>query len=64
MIPLVLMPVRNERHGGSGGPSYATKASIAARNKTRRFLEQHFTIVKKPVSETGWQLGGGTTLKL
>jgi hypothetical protein len=57
VIPLVLMAARNERHGGSGGPSYAARASTAARNKARQFLEAHFTIVPKPVHETGWKLG-------
>lgn len=56
-IPLVLMPVRNERMGGSSGPSYTTRASTTARNRARAFLEQHFTIVTKPVAATGWKLG-------
>lgn len=64
MIPLVLLPVRNERNGGSAGPSYTTKASLAARNKARVFLEEHFNIVPKPVHETGWKLGAETTLKI
>lgn len=51
------MPIRNERHGGKSGPSYAARASAAARNKARAFLESHFTIVPKPVHITGWQLG-------
>jgi hypothetical protein len=51
------MPIRNERHGGSGGPSYAARASTAARNKARQFLETHFTIVPKPAAQTGWKLG-------
>lgn len=59
-----MLPVRNERHGGSGGPSYTVRASMAARNKARKFLEQNFKIVKKPVSETGWLLGGQNTLQL
>lgn len=58
------MPVRNERHGGSTGPNYTTKASLAARNKARAFLESHFEIVPKPVQETGWQLGAESTLKI
>lgn len=64
MIPLVLLPVRNERMGGSGGPSYATRAGNAASTRARRFLEQYFTIVDKPVTDTGWQLGGDTILKI
>lgn len=59
-----MLPVRNERHGGSGGPSYVTRASIAARNKARRFLEENFSIVNKRVEETGWMLGGETQLKI
>ena len=59
-----MLPARNERHGGSGGPSYVIKASIAARNKARRFLAENFQIVKKPVHETGWLLGGENTLKI
>jgi len=51
------MPIRNERHGGKSGPSYTTRASMAARNKARAFLESHFRIVKKPIQETGWKLG-------
>ena len=58
-----MLPVRNERIGGDGGPSYANRASMDARNKARAFLEQHFSIVSKPVTETGWQLGS-KTLKL
>lgn len=63
VIPLVLLPVRNQRLGGDGGPSYANRASMDARNRARRFLEAHFTIVAKPVAETGWRLGRAT-LKL
>lgn len=51
------MPARNQRSGGDGGPSYANRASMDARNRTRKFLQEHFTITTKPVSETGWQLG-------
>lgn len=54
------MPVRNERMGGDGGPSFANRASMDARNRARKFLEQHFTIVPKPVTETGWKLGTAT----
>jgi hypothetical protein len=64
VIPLILLPVRNERLGGSGGPSYAIKASITARNKARRFLETHFQLVDKPATETGWKLGQNTFLKI
>lgn len=60
VIPLVLLPVRNQRLGGDGGPSYANRASMDARNRARRFLEAHYTIVPKPVHETGWQLGTAT----
>lgn len=56
-MPLVLLPVRNQRHGGDSGPSYADRASIAARNKARAFLETHFEITNQPLAETGWQLG-------
>lgn len=58
------MPVRNERHGGASGPDYVTRAGNAASSKATRFLEAHFTIVPKPVEETGWQLGGNTHLKI
>lgn len=64
LVPLVLMPVRNERLGGGGGPSYVTRAGNAASAKAREFLEAHFEIVDKPPTETGWQLGENTTLKL
>ena len=56
-MAIVLLPVRNEREGGSSGPSYATRASMAARNKARAWLQDNFTIVPKPPTETGWQLG-------
>lgn len=59
-LPLILMPARNQRHGGSTGPSYATRARMDAANRARAFLEQHFQIVPKPVAETGWQLGTAT----
>ena len=63
-IALILLPVRNQRLGGSSGPSYATKASMRARNKAAKFLREHFEIVNKPVSETGWKLGEHTYLKI
>lgn len=63
-LALVLLPVRNERHGGSAGPDYVTRAANAASNRARRYLEQHFQIVPKSPEQTGWQLGAGTTLKL
>lgn len=63
-IALILLPVRNERLGGSGGPSYSVKASMRARNKAARFLQEHFEIVNKPVTETGWKLGENTYLKI
>jgi hypothetical protein len=59
-----MLPVRNERLGGSGGPDYVTRATMAARNKAKRFLGENFTIVNKPVQETGWLLGGETVLKI
>ena len=61
---MVLLPIRNERIGGSGGPSYVAKASMAARVRALNFLKTHFEIVPKPVTETGWMLGGETTLKI
>lgn len=61
---MVLLPIRNERMGGSGGPSYVAKASMDARLRALNFLKQHFEIVSKPVTETGWMLGGETTLKI
>jgi hypothetical protein len=64
VIALVLMPVRNQRHGGNGGPGYIARASMAARNKARHFLEEHFTIVNKPLPEVGWQLGANNILKV
>jgi hypothetical protein len=64
-VPLVLMPVRNERLGGSGGgPDYVTKASLSAKNRARAFLEKHFEIVAKPLAEIGWMLGADTQLKI
>ena len=41
-----------------------TRAAMTARNKAKRFLAEHFTIVAKPVQETGWLLGGDTVLKI
>jgi hypothetical protein len=64
VIPLVLMPVRNERLGGSGGPNYVVRASLSARNQARRFLESHFEIVDKSPTEIGWKLGANTYLKI
>lgn len=55
-LAMVLLPARNERHGGDTGPSYVSEASIRARNKARRFFEKYYTITKKPLSEVGWQL--------
>ena len=63
-IALILLPVRNQRLGGSSGPSYATQASCRARNKAAKFLSDHFEIVSKPVTETGWKLGANTYLKI
>lgn len=56
-IALILLPVRNERMGGSAGPSYVTTASVKARNKARAWLEQHYRIVPQSPAETGWVLG-------
>ncbi len=58
------MPVRNERNGGTSGPSYVTRAGNIASSRAQRFLEKHFTIVAKSLEETGWQLGGNTHLKI
>ena len=64
-VALVLLPVRNERLGGSaGGPDYTTQASIAAKNRAVHFLETHFEIVDTPLHEIGWQLGANTQLKI
>jgi hypothetical protein len=63
VLPLVMMPVRNERLGGSGGPSYIIRASLAAKNKAHAFLTEHFTIVPKSPAETGWKLGTHTYLQ-
>lgn len=57
VIPMILMPIRNERLGGKAGPSYANRASMEAKNQARAFLETHFQIVPKPAHLTGWQLG-------
>lgn len=43
-LALVLLPVRNERHGGTSGPAYTTDANIKARNRARRWLEENFEI--------------------
>lgn len=61
---MVMMPVRNERHGGTTGPSYVVAASLAAKNKARAFLETHFEIVAASPAEVGWQLGANTQLKI
>lgn len=55
-IPLIMLPARNERHGGKTGPSYATNAAIDARNRCRQWLETHFEITDRPLHEVGWQL--------
>lgn len=59
-----MMPVRNERHGSTGGLSYVTRAGNQASSRAQRFLEKHFTIVAKPLEVTGWKLGGNTHLKI
>lgn len=64
VLPLVMMPVRNERLGASGGPSYILRASLAAKNKAYEFLQAHFTLVPKSPSEIGWRLGANTHLKI
>lgn len=61
---MILLPVRNERHGGKSGPGYVQHASMKARNKALKYMEENFTIVEKPVTETGWKLGGERTLKI
>jgi hypothetical protein len=58
------MPVRNERHGGTSGPDYVTRAGNTASARAEKFLAAHFTIVPKPLEQTGWQLGGNTILKI
>lgn len=55
-LALVLLPVRNERHGGTTGPAYTTDANIKARNRCRAWLEANFTIVPDPPAITGWKL--------
>lgn len=59
-----MLPVRNERLGGTSGPDYVIQSSLTARNKARRFLEENFEIVSRPWSETGWLLGSDTQLKI
>jgi len=56
VLAIIMLPVRNERNGGSTGPSYSTNAAIDARNRCRAWLEQHYTITNKPLIEVGWQL--------
>jgi hypothetical protein len=63
-IALVIMPIRNERLFNTSGPSYIVRASLAAKNKAHAFLAEHFTIVPKPPSETGWKLGTHTYLQI
>lgn len=64
MIAIVLLPVRNERLGGSGGPDYVTRAANSASARAKEFLHTHFTIVDRPPSEVGWLLGADTQLTL
>lgn len=45
-MALILLPIRNERLGGTAGPSYTTTASIKARNRCRAWLEETFTIAE------------------
>lgn len=56
-IALILQPVRNEREGGSSGPSYVTTAALKARNKARRWITRYYHITPAPLSELGWVLG-------
>jgi hypothetical protein len=63
-LATVMLPIRNQRIGANGGPSYTVRASISARNKCRRFLEDHFEIIPAPAAVVGWQLGAETPLKL
>lgn len=63
-LALVMLPIRNERHGASGGPSYILRASLAAKNKAYEFLQANFTLVPKSPSEIGWRLGANTHLKI
>ena len=47
-MAMILLPIRNERLGGSAsGPSYTTAASLKARNKARAWLEENFTIAEE-----------------
>lgn len=64
-VAMVLLPVRNERLGGSsGGADYALKAGLDAKNRAKDFLETHFEIVPESPEEIGWQLGSNTYLKI
>ncbi len=49
--------MRNERLGGSGGPSYVTTAALAARNRARAWLERHYSISPLSPAQLGWVLG-------
>lgn len=49
--------MRNERIGGSSGPSYVTTAALKARNKARRWLEATYRISDRPIADLGWVLG-------
>lgn len=43
---LALLPAMISRHGGKHhGPDHADSASIAARERCKRFLRRHFTIL-------------------
>ena len=63
VLAMVILPVRNERHGASGGPSFIVRASLRAKNRAYEFLKEHFEIVPKSPAETGWRLGANTYLK-
>lgn len=64
VVALVMMPVRNERIAGRSGPNYVDRKTMEARNRARAFLEAHFEIVAKPVTEVGWVLGAENQLSL
>ena len=57
ILAVIMLPVRNERNGGDTGPSYAVNAAIDARNRCREWLETHYTLTNKPITEVGWVLG-------
>lgn len=64
VVAMVMLPVRNERLGGTAGPSYSLKASLKAKNRAHDFLKEHFEIVDADPAEVGWRLGENTYLKI